>query len=125
MRFSQVIVISIITYLISFILDTGLHNSVKLNEIITEKQRNYTEKKFVAESFRNTCQGNGFENLEQWQFSCRNMFDLDYIAWCDSEEFMIDEHKECGKKLVYGKWISKDKKSDGEVYCRLSLMENN
>lgn len=124
MRFSQFIVISIITYLISFILETGLHYSAQFNEILMEKQRDYTEKKFIAESFRNTCKGTGFENLEQWQISCRNLFDLDYIAWCDSEEFMIDEHKEGNQKLVYGKWVSKDKRSDGEVYCRLNSMEN-
>lgn len=82
----------------------------------------YSGKRFIAESFRQTCKGRGFDNLEQWQLTCRRLFKLEYIAWCSSDDFMIDEAGENNSCLMYGKWIAGEEYSDmsGEVYCRKS-----
>ncbi len=82
-------------------------------------------KRFIAESFRQTCKGRGFETLEEWQLTCRRLFKLEYIAWCSSDEFMIDEGGKDNPPLMYGKWIAGEelKAMDGEVYCRLSKVD--
>lgn len=82
-------------------------------------RHSYSAKRFIAESFRNTCGGRGFDSLEEWQLTCRQLFNLEYIAWCPADEFMIDEESSV---LMYGKWIGKDndKKISGEVYCRMN-----
>ena len=79
----------------------------------------FTAKKFIAESFRNTCEGKGFENLEQWQVCCRAIFKLEYIGWCQAQDFMIDDFAG-GGELMYGKWVASGdiKECSDEVYCR-------
>ena len=79
-------------------------------------------KRFIAESFRQTCKGRGFETLEEWQLTCRRLFKLEYIAWCSSDDFMIDDAGGDNSPLMYGKWIAGEEYSDmsGEVYCRKS-----
>lgn len=81
----------------------------------------YVQKVFIAESFKNTCCGNGFSDLEEWQKCCRQMFSLEYIAWCPAQEFMIDEQSNNLGELMYGKWICKNEssKASGEIYCRM------
>lgn len=83
-------------------------------------QKDFAAKKFIAESFRNACNKKGFKDLEEWQLTCRDIYDLDYIGWCEAREFMIDEACETGV-LMYGKWEGKKGMEDcgGEVYCRI------
>ena len=84
-------------------------------------RKEYQTKYFIAESFCNTCNGKGFSNLEEWQVSCRQMFNLEYIAWCLASDFMIDDYHEEGHQLMYGKWIAVQESGEisGEIYCRM------
>lgn len=70
---------------------------------------------FVSESFRNTCENKGFDSLENWQKSCRAMWNLSYIGFTFADSFMDYDFSD--SKIVYGSWIYKDK--NYEVYCRI------
>lgn len=81
----------------------------KNSEIIDETSACY----FISESFKETCDGRGFKSLCQWQKSCKDMWNLKYIAWCNAKDF-LPVPPEYGKKILYGKWIGE--KWEGEVY---------
>ena len=74
----------------------------------------FTAKKFIAESFRNTCKGKGFDSLEEWKLCCNALFDLEYINW----EQVNNEPQNL--KLLYAEWKGKDLfvECSGEVFCR-------
>lgn len=74
---------------------------------------------FIFNSFINTCNGNGYSDLNQWQKKCRDLYGLEYIGWCNAEDFMAVDYSKTKAPLMYGKWISN--KANGEVYCRLSV----
>lgn len=74
--------------------------------------------KFISQSFRNCCDGYGFGNLDEWQKTCRAMFDLEYIGWCKAENFM-DLKMNVGEVLLCGTWKGLD--SSGEVFCKVKL----
>jgi len=121
MRLHFLIVIFAFILLLSSSVNDYLSFSQKLGQRAGSLQQAYQEKNFIAESFKNTCQGKGFKNLDEWQITCRQLFKLDYIAWTFAEDFMIDEAKNCGEPLVYGSWISQSEKNglSGEVYSRM------
>lgn len=65
------------------------------NKLSLQKQ---TESmRFISESFRKTCNGLGFENLDSWRRNCSALWDLYEIEW---------NSKECGNKgvLYQGFW---------------------
>lgn len=72
--------------------------------------------RFISESFKNTCDGKGFESLYQWQKVCKALWDLKYIGWCDAKDF-LPISKEYDKKIIYGKWIGNT--GEGEVYWEI------
>lgn len=121
MRFSTLIVVTIFLGLISVSVHDAMTCIKTLGSRVENTRDCYAAKSFIAESFKNTCEGKGFESLEQWQLCCRAMFKLEYIAWCPAENFMIDEAAERGApKLMYGKWIAGApfEASSGEVFYR-------
>ena len=63
---------------------------------------------FISRSFCNTCQGKGFENLDEWKQVCSSMWNLTDIEWTSFEK--DDEG------LFYGKWNSPY--GSGEVYAK-------
>lgn len=71
---------------------------------------------FLRESFKNSLDGYGFSDLNCWQKSCRAMFNLDYIAWCNAEDFMTVNYEKSAEELFYGKWSKSN--FDGEIYYR-------
>ena len=74
----------------------------------------FSAKKFIAESFRNTCKGNGFDSLDEWMSCCDALFDLESINW-------EQVNNETGNtKLLYAEWKGKDLfvECSGEVFCR-------
>ena len=91
----------------------------KLDQRVIKSRQAFTAKRFIAESFRKTCEGKGFANLEEWQLCCRAMFGLEYIGWCQAQEFMIDDFEGRGL-LMYGKWLASENMKDcsDEVFCR-------
>ena len=109
----------IIVFLVSSSLFLAAFAGIKTCQSVKREAALCREKtcadRFVYESFRNTCKGKGFSDLNHWQVTCRALLKLDYIGWCNSEDFMIDEVPETGK-LMYGRWIGNN--CEGEVYCR-------
>lgn len=71
---------------------------------------------FIYESFKSTCEGKSFSSLNEWQEKCGALWNLEYIAWSNAEDFMDVSYKNCDNALFYGVWISKYGKY--EVYCR-------
>ena len=78
---------------------------------LEQKTRNlrsvFTSKRFIAESFKNTCGGKGFENLEQWQNCCKSMFKLESISY-----------EQTDGNVFHAKWDGTDVLSEcsGEVF---------
>lgn len=116
MRFSDFVIVASLVCMLLLSCDSGFRAYRKLCKEERSVRMEYQSAKFISESFRNTCNGYGFKDLNEWQVSCRQLWGLSYIGWCDSEDFMIDEFKEEGTDLFYGKWIGKF--GSGEVYCR-------
>ena len=81
------------------------------DKAITELQ-NFTAKRFIAESFRNTCRNQGFSNLDEWQTVCGLLFKLESIDWKLVE---LDDDN----KLFYGSWtgLNEFEPCSAEVYC--------
>ena len=75
------------------------------------------ENAFIHDTFVETCKGNGFSSLDEWQSVCREKFHLDYIGWCAAADFIVIEPDEEGV-LYYGKWHGKN--GYGEVYARMA-----
>lgn len=90
--------------------------------VFKNEKKNELNRKFIEQSFKNTCYGNGFSDLNEWQKTCRALFNLDYIAWSDASEFMAVVDEDSEGKLLYGKWIGAS--FDGEVYCRRKIISN-
>lgn len=97
----------------SFFLGKNYKYLYKENEEI-KKQTNST--KFIFESFKATCEGNCFSSLNEWQQKCKSLWNLEYIAWSNAEDFMDVSYENCDDALFYGVWISEYGKY--EVYCR-------
>lgn len=116
MRLTDMVILLFIVGMLSV---TGMNcfNTIRKceNEIIACRRKTSADY-FIAESFRKTCRGEGFENLNKWQVICRAMWNLEYIGWCDASDFMIVDYSINDRKLMYGKWDGSD--SSGEVYCR-------
>lgn len=116
MKFTEIVIVyALITVFLMSLFD-GLCVCERLSEKSREIQINYETEKFIAESFRATCSGNAFKSLNEWQVSCRAMFNLDYIGWSDAENFMEVDYEKSSKRLYYGKWNGQG--CSGEVYCR-------
>ena len=94
----------------------ALRNTVfwtsKLEQKVQEEFLSYSAKKFITQSFKNTCEGKGFENFEQWQNACKSLFNLDSIFY---------ETDQDDSKLIHAQWKASDNllKCNGEVYYKL------
>ena len=83
-----------------------------LEQKSSKLQRDFTSKYFIAESFKKTCNGKGFENLEQWLKYCSAMFRLRSISY-EKRETVFS-----GQYLFYAKWsgVNESDEVSGEVY---------
>lgn len=70
---------------------------------------------FIYESFVNTCNGVGYKDLFEWQSECKRIWNLDYIAWSESSDFLPEE--KCESLLLYGVW--EGTYSSNEIFYRL------
>lgn len=114
---------SVILITVCFLYTTGLYGALGQMKQISEKSRRLEKEisanRFIEQSFRKTCEGCLYKDLNQWQSECRNMYNLEYIAWCNAEEFMDVSYENCDDLLFYGIWELNDKKC--EVYSRYSI----
>lgn len=116
MRFIEVIVIYILLSFLEIFFCTGIVSYKKIENYCEIEKQKYSSTKFISESFKKTCSGKGFKNLEEWQKTCRALWKLEYIGWASATEFMDNSFENCDE-LIYGKWIGVY--SEGEVFCRL------
>lgn len=120
MRLMEIVIVFFATVIMGISCQEGMRVCVRLNNKAERLEKQVMEKKFVSKSFIQTCEGRCFSNLNDWQVSCRNMFNLSYIAWSKAEDFLVDEAKEIGEKetLFYGTWIDSSGTYKGEIYAR-------
>lgn len=120
MRFSTLIVVIVFLGIIGVSVHQAAWYTNELGSRAENTRQCFWTKKFIVQSFKNTCDGKGFESLEEWQLTCRTMFDLEYIAWCPAEEFMVIENEEDKGNLMYAVWTGNKalKACSGEVYYR-------
>jgi len=91
----------------------------KLENLRVTKKIETEVTRFIFESFIETCKGNCYESLNEWQKVNRSLWKLDYIAWSLAEDFMVLPEDNREGDLYYGVWTGEY--SSGEVYCRMSL----
>lgn len=97
------------------LIESGIYTGLKLDNRCREIQIQNEMNEFIFRSFRNACEGKGFSSLEEWQKTCRAMWNLSYIGFCDAKDFMQYENK--NEKLMYGTWTYGDERK--EVYFRM------
>jgi len=115
MRFHNILLIMCLLALFTSVGNSTVQtylNLISENRELLEKK---DSTRFISESFINTCEGNGFESLYEWQRRCKAMFCLDYLGWGKAESF-IDDSKINTENLMYGKW--KSSLGEGEIYFR-------
>lgn len=120
MRFSTLIVLLFFLGIIGISIHQAAWCSKELGAREQSLRQCFRAKKFIAQSFKETCDRKGFETLEEWQLTCRSMFDLEYIAWCPAEEFLVVQNEEYTDRLMYATWKGNSalKACSGEVYYR-------
>lgn len=96
--------------------DYEISSYKKLHDKSMECREKVDSFSFIFESFRRTCEGQGFSSFNEWQKVCRTMWKLDYIGWARADSFMEVEESEKGT-LFYGTWVGPA--GNGEVYCRM------
>lgn len=115
MNFIQIISSFTILSLLFISINGGIRLCEKNERKILEKKNQLQCEKFISESFKQTCNGKGFQNLNQWQETCRAMWNLEYIGWSDAQDFMIVPDNP-DFNLMCGIWKSKN--SIGEVFSK-------
>lgn len=115
MKLSTLVICIFMVSVLFISVSAGYRDVLGRDKQIRGKRNQVETIKFINRSFEKTCEGKGFVDLLEWQKVCRVCFDLDYIGWCSSEEFMIDDSPEAGT-LWYGKWIGQG--TEGEIYFR-------
>ncbi len=123
MRFSTLIVMIVFLAVLNISVRDAMFSIKTLDSKVRKAHNCYAAKSFIAQSFKNTCEGKGFDSLEQWQLCCRAMFKLDYIAWSPAENFMIDKAAQNGESgLMYGRWEGSGMLEDcsGQIFYRSS-----
>jgi len=116
MRFTDILVVMVLMVFADISVCCGFNTYFKITETVEKKREELNSTHFISESFRNCCQGKGFDNLIQWQKNCKALWNLEYISWSKAEMFMEDNHKEKGE-LLYGAWNGDE--GQGEVYWRV------
>lgn len=115
MKLIDVLIFLTLLVLMDICLLSGVKSYCQLNEKQNESRNRVDSAKFISESFRNCCRGEGFCDLIQWQKTCKAMWNLDYIGWTEAENFMEVSEEDSGT-LLYGTW--RGSVGEGEVYCR-------
>lgn len=100
----------------------GFQKFLKIDSNLNERNKEINKKtnacRFISESFKNTCEKKGFKDLYQWQKVCKEMWNLEYIGWSNSDK---ENSFISNKKIMYGNWVGND--FTGEVYWEDSNSE--
>ena len=115
MKLYTVVIAAFFLCIFSTVIRDSVYYAVKFEQSVNQEFLSYSAKKFIAQSFKNTCNGKGFNSFEQWKLVCRTLFELESINY---EQTFCDSGSE---KLMYAKWTGKSKlqKCSGEVYVKI------
>jgi len=116
MNFTEILCVMFLVLLLGSSVSKEIQLCTRFNENLLVMNKKIDSQEFISESFKNTCNGKGFSSLNQWQITCRSMFQLDYIGWSDASDFLDVDYSNSGKTLYYGKWNGN--LCSGEIYCR-------
>ena len=86
----------------------------RLEQRVEQAFLSYSAKKFIAQSFKNTCRGKGFASLEEWKLTCNSLFSLESISYETS-------YDSTDKSLLCARWVGagRIKKASDQVYYSL------
>lgn len=93
------------------IFSCGFSEWIKIYQRINREIVHYQDLKngnyFIYHSFKNTCEGKGFDSLYQWQKVCKSMWDLTYIGWSNGRDVLLVKDN-CKGDIFYGAWKGDD-----------------
>lgn len=113
MKLYTLVLTAFLLSLLSGLLRNALFYVSKYEQKSKEYFLSYAAKRFIAGSFKETCEGKGFKDLEDWKLKCKALYKLETITY----EKACDDN--C---LNHAKWTGKEALSNcsGEVYFRKS-----
>ena len=79
MKFYEVIFLSVIIGLFCSFLSGYVVQIRKLNSYIEKLNGKVMSLDFISESFRNVCAGKGFKSFDEWEDTCRVLWNLESI----------------------------------------------
>ena len=114
MRLCSVVIMFLFLCIISISLRDITFVTATLQKVAEQKFMEYSAKRFISQSFKNTCNQKGFQNLQEWESVCNALYELDSIDW------------EISDTIVHGKWSGAEtiKNCSGEVYCRINFQND-
>lgn len=115
MKYIELIVTIFCICLIGWNFSRGIEIYTRLNRTNSNYLERINANNFISESFMKACEGVGFENLYEWQKTCKDMWNLKYIGWSDVQDVIPFDSEYKGKGF-YGTWVGKSYK--GEVYWK-------
>lgn len=107
----SIIFLSIFSWSVSSFINIYSDLKSKNNDYIERTNAN----DFISRSFKKTCEGTGFQSLNEWQKNCKALWNLKYIGWSDATSVMLISDK-FKNHAFYGVWIGENYK--GEVYWK-------
>lgn len=115
MRLVHIICYASLLALSASLFSTGFFETREIDRRIEKLCKKTDSLIFISRSFCNSCEGKGFENLDEWKQVCCSMWNLTDIHWIYSE----DEDN----GLFYGNW--KGPYGSGEVYAKKQCDKKN
>ena len=111
MRFTDVILLSVLQGLFSSVLGGAFVQMKKMDLVIEKYYLQTASLNFISQSFCNMCSGKGFKDLNEWEKTCSALWNLESIEW-----------EAAGETLYRGCWCGPWGK--GEVYCKKQERKN-
>ena len=110
MKLPLVVIIAAFLCLVSTTIRNAVFYTRTLEQKVSQEFLSYSAKRFIAQSFKEACNGKGFNSLEQWQLVCNSLFGLDSITYEEERD-----------GLMHAKWTGADslKNCSGEVYIKM------
>ena len=116
MRLYSVTITALFLCIIFCSFRNGVFFATRLEAQVQQEFLSYSAKKFISQSFKNTCKQKGFENPEQWQKVCKALFNLKSISY---EPYSTEN------KIIHAVWCGGEnlQKCSGEVYCKTTQVQ--
>ena len=108
MKFTEVICLSVILSILCSLFSGYLYQLIEKDKRISRRRKETDSINFISKSFCNSCQGKGFNSLDEWKKVCGSMWKLENIEWYCTREGNQD--------LYYGRWTGPCGK--GEIYAK-------